>query len=731
MKLKKIVFFVILFLITIVFVIYIVKYSKNNDQTTGNSADQTILPTRVSYNPSGTDMILKDLENQKIDYEMSLLYRVQYIFGDKSLPQQYLTTSTIFEDQAVFWEIKENYSKLSDNTKQALKPYLARPDDPDSYWNNVILDSPIVNSSEGYSVPSFSLVDTVFAYSRPTSSYKHFVTTTDGKIKVWYAEKKVGNSTVKLFESTAKQIAANFNSDTAYSRFNGLLGRIPPSDGTLGGDEKTDIYVVPGSNPLLKMENNNVAYGVNAPDTGRDSSFILIKDGLPDRHLKTTPVHELFHAFQRAFAWGSSENWWLEATAVWSEDYIYSKLDTEQEYLESFLPKPDIKLTKTGKNHEYGAYLFPFHLTQKFGDAIIKKIFQGGDNGWNAIKSIDKNIDGELKKNWKEFTLWNYNRKPARYYNDKSGKFSNLSTDEGANADMTFITGLGNFDIEPKELEALTSQVIDIDIDDDGGNVRKVIFKDFTNFTGKSEKAGLKAIIFPRGNEHPYVEDWTEKKQRSFCLDDSKEDVKRVILITSNANIESKISASKFKVEAKETCFEISQEEIMNANAIFALSSNYIGKVDYSLSGEQISKATKNAKYPYLGKWKVAVKYVEHWPSQTMMGMTASKMDFQYDHFLEFDLGVDTVAKDGNFTVQTEKGDFKTPGWQIVNHITGDITTIPANLTAWDLSSKQEKGVIYDMSEAGAKIKLPEFVLHNSGGYRSLEHPIILEIKKK
>ena len=45
----------------------------------------------------------------------------------------------------------------------------------------------------------------------------------------------------------------------------------------------------------------------------------------------------------------------------------------------------------------------------------------------------------------------------------------------------------------------------------------------------------------------------------------------------------------------------------------------------------------------------------------------------------------------------------------------------------WDVP---QKGVISEMTENSAKIGLPGFVLYNSGGYHSLPHPIVLEIKK-
>jgi hypothetical protein len=135
-----------------------------------------------------------------------------------------------------------------------------------------------------------------------------------------------------------------------------------------------------------------------------------------------------------------------------------------------------------------------------------------------------------------------------------------------------------------------------------------------------------------------------------------------------------------------------------------------------------------DAKYPYLGKWTVNVNYFEHFPAQSLYGITATAMDYSYDHILKFDLSASSVIEDGTFEIETQAGVFKTPGWDINNEITGQTANIPQNSTAFDLSGVQ-KGMITEMTEHGAEISIPDFVLYNSGGYRNLPHSIILEIK--
>jgi hypothetical protein len=316
---------------------------------------------------------------------------------------------------------------------------------------------------------------------------------------IWYLEKKEtvnGREEItKLYYPVAQKIVANLNTDGAYAQFVGLLGKTPPSDGSLGGDNKTDIYVVPTGYSLLLNEDNSSSQGVNAPDGPTNgSSFILIRDNLNAKYLKTTTVHEIFHAFQRAFdcKFVSSNHWWLEGTATWSEDFIYGEDNTEQGYVDNFLIKPQLSLNTKGQDFEYGAYLFPFFLVGTKDRSIIPNIFDGCKNtGGDPLDSADKNIEGGFKKNWREFTLWNYNKQPLENYKniDKSKYFPPKSSQSGSNADMAFLAP-SETNIPIKELKPLTAQVIETFFSETQG-VRKAIFTDLKNFTGKNKKAEI------------------------------------------------------------------------------------------------------------------------------------------------------------------------------------------------------------------------------------------------
>jgi len=409
-------------------------------------------------------------------------------------------------------------------------------------------------------------------------------------------------------------------------------------------------------------------------------------------------------------------------------------LNSEQGYVENFIPKGDQSLNKNGNNFEYGAYVFPFYLSKTYDRSIITKIFEACKaTGNNPLPAVEKTIDGGFKKNWKEFTLWNYNKKPIENYKnvDQSKAFPANSSESSPNAEGNFIAGLGEMSYPTKDLALLSSQILSFTIDEDQGkDIRKVTFKNLKNFTSKTDKAAIKAVIYPK-NGAAYSEDWTSRDSRGFCLDKADEDFDKIVVIFSNADSKNKITAGDIKVKTSESCFGIDQGETMQSKPIWGIATldpSYIGIIKYQAEGSlEKDSVPAGAKYSYLGKWKVKVIYRENWPGYRVYSSTVSPMNFSYDHTLEFDLSAESVEKDGTFSATTTEAKFETPGWTVTEETHGGSVTIPQNTTPWDVP---QTGVIYDMTEDGAKLKFPDFVLYNSGGYRDLPHPIILEIKK-
>ena len=166
-------------------------------------------------------------------------------------------------------------------------------------------------------------------------------------------------------------------SDNLETRIHPILTdllRTPLSDAGLGcnpSDGRLDVYLV--DNAVLGFEN---ALALVSPYPGRGCratpTYMLVLR--PSSSETNTIVHEFMHMIQFAYnpAAGCYDPWWLEATANWAIDY-FERMDgqpdaqTEHDYATSYLESAWRWLDDITGIREYGAYLWPFYMTQYTG----------------------------------------------------------------------------------------------------------------------------------------------------------------------------------------------------------------------------------------------------------------------------------------------------------------------------------------------------------------------------
>ena len=211
----------------------------------------------------------------------------------------------------------------------------------------------------------------------------------------------------------------------------------PPSDGS-----EYDVYI-----------RHLVAYGVTTTDLATGISYIEVNtkydwapsnmdpEGKEIGAMKVTAAHEFMHAIQGAYD-PREEIWWKEATAVWSEDYVYSYVNDYLQYVNEWLRYPDLPLTVVNDWHEYGDVIFAKFLSEKKNTGIIKDI-------WEEMVNTDgiTAIDNVLRKNkyrtdfetvFKEFVIANY----LNGLNNHDGNFANDQYEDGDLYDDVFTTDL-------------------------------------------------------------------------------------------------------------------------------------------------------------------------------------------------------------------------------------------------------------------------------------------------
>ena len=73
-------------------------------------------------------------------------------------------------------------------------------------------------------------------------------------------------------------------------------------------------------------------------------------------NIQVTAVHEFFHAIQ--FSYNCYERFWfMEATAVWSEDELYNNVNDHYRYIPSWFSNTN-KPINDESSHMYGSFIF-------------------------------------------------------------------------------------------------------------------------------------------------------------------------------------------------------------------------------------------------------------------------------------------------------------------------------------------------------------------------------------
>ncbi|MFC2164295.1 hypothetical protein ACFLT2_04790 [Acidobacteriota bacterium] len=365
----------------------------------------------TAYGPSTLQKIEEDETKGLIDLDTAWLYRLQTLFEPEKLPSKYQSPTPLYCGTGVMQDFQQISEKLKPQTLMNLKPYLVRPDHPESIYSNN--NNPFADGGfkGGFHLHSIANEEE----ERPSGLEKDPLLCKTGPMSIWY---------MKGQKDKAEETRDYLDMGNYYGLFKNLLGKEPLSDGNLedkGRDGRLDIYLVPiGANrETLKV------LGFCCPlQSGRTGpAYIKIKISLRGAVLDTTLAHELFHAFQFAFD-QEEARWWLESTAVWAEDLSNPTRNREQNHLMDAFRWPEHRLetlTEWNFRQEYGMYLFPFYLKREFGAEKIAEIWKACETT-DALDAVDKNVPKGLEECFKHFALLNLDLGPYEgSYDDHNG----------------------------------------------------------------------------------------------------------------------------------------------------------------------------------------------------------------------------------------------------------------------------------------------------------------------
>lgn len=182
----------------------------------------------------------------------------------------------------------------------------------------------------------------------------------------------------------------------------------PPSDGSIGGDGRYDVYLRELDTPDLAEYGSampEMAVGDNPLTPNRETlavtSYITLDndyrfDGVDDplRVMQATVAHEFHHAIQFGYDW-ADDNWFYEATSSYMETVTLPGVEEATPYVRDVFTYPEVCLgaeasaDPTGGGLMYGHWLFMEALVDDFGPQVLLDLWAniGSMEGWRSLEA--------------------------------------------------------------------------------------------------------------------------------------------------------------------------------------------------------------------------------------------------------------------------------------------------------------------------------------------------------
>jgi hypothetical protein len=312
--------------------------------------------------------------------------------------------------------------------------------------------------------------------------------------------------------------------ETAWPKYQLATGVRPA---TTVGVHVGDVFLM---NP--QTQESSAPHGLTGYEDGVCTIYIQPKD---ERLVKTTTVHELFHCWQNAMKLQpyTQNKWMWEATAVWSEDWIYKNYGSEHQYDTALFKALDANLLDTGSNHEYGSYLYFYKLYQQAGFSptpVIDLVKQLKNKNQAQVIKSQAGLDDSIK----EFALWNWNKDPFKEYID-SPNFPDTRP-SGTSIKPLPIAQRGEYKAKFRT-EGGGAQYVGVGFEE---GIDKVVFNISEYNSLVKPEIGMQALI--KINDQWHYEDWSYETEKTYCRNREAEKVQMVVLIASNSTIVDTVS---------------------------------------------------------------------------------------------------------------------------------------------------------------------------------------------
>lgn len=464
------------------------------------------------------DLIEKDFESGTLTREEAVLLKLTAAFAPDKLVGKYSgappNTSAPYSDalrRDIQW-IMNNFEAFDEALQEKFKPFILKPDDPDSFFN------PENKKKQESILQRLAFTSIAYASDEHWQSLDFDVAGKPNAGTIYYRENTLTADGIPMKQKaqTVKEAL-----EKAWPMYKALLHVQP--------DRHLAFYLTD-----LRIATSNQAgsaYYTQDKSTKELLSFYIVVDwSLSGDYLKSVSAHELFHIFQyhSMKEYEELEAWWLqEATAVWAENYVYPLVNREHSYLDMFFGSLEDQLINKGGSKDYAGYMLFFFLSERYrNNSLIADIILT-TKGYDVATYIMNALE-EFPDTFAQFALWNWNAKPWKNYSDN-----------------------GTFPAKRPYGTALQNHVLQNAVQEEDGivlppgaigykyyhiadnNIKRVKF----DFTDMPWDGNIHVQALYKVGDQWLLRDCTDANSVIFCRSKPSENIKGVVLVFSNADL--------------------------------------------------------------------------------------------------------------------------------------------------------------------------------------------------
>jgi hypothetical protein len=392
------------------------------------------------------------------------------------------------------------------------------------------------------------------------------IPTSDNKAIVWYGS--TDDPKFKRLEGEERASAQVYARELPkiWKKLTAEFGQ-PQSDAKEpcfhGPDGRLDVYVG-GSIVDIASNFDATALAITAPYPAVGNypvpgkwctdrpAWIAMKPGLPPWAL----AHEFMHVLQFSHRYASCDDpivWWDEGGATWAGDFVYPDEHYAQKHWPELVTTP---LSLVLQNISYGAWPFWTMIQRTLGTGALRSIFANLRSKL-VYQAVDASVAGGFARQLPKFFLHVWNQSPVGESGfsiteafkkwDKWDAIPDAPKSESLKLGVlpadTMLLKIQRKDFPPLSLGAYHR----VTIDDDRIKQLK-----FTNDLVGKPGAHVDAMLHLADGTWKLA-DWTASKTVTLCRTNAGENVKDLIVVSTNAG-EKPLAPFVHQLEARSTC---------------------------------------------------------------------------------------------------------------------------------------------------------------------------------